>query len=197
MPTGYTCDIEKGITFNEFIMKCARAFGACIEMRDAPSNTKIPKEFKPSNYHKQELKDTLKKLAKIEKMSVNEATKMAKKECQERVKEHKEIIRDKIILKNKYNKMLNDVNDWTPPSKDHIGLKDFMQQQIKESIKFDCDITYYEKNSPILMTGEQWKKMRIEILTDDIKYHTRLYTEEVQKTQERNCWIKQLRESLQ
>lgn len=28
MPSGYTCGIEKGITFKEFALGCARAFGA-------------------------------------------------------------------------------------------------------------------------------------------------------------------------
>jgi len=36
MPTGYTADLNDGkqVTFQEFTMKCARAFGALIEMRD-------------------------------------------------------------------------------------------------------------------------------------------------------------------
>ena len=38
MPTGYTLDLYNGkdITFEEFVLKCARAFGALIDMRDEP-----------------------------------------------------------------------------------------------------------------------------------------------------------------
>ena len=34
MPTGYTYKIGEGASFKEFVMACARAFGACVEMRD-------------------------------------------------------------------------------------------------------------------------------------------------------------------
>lgn len=38
MPTGYTDAIKDGISFNQFILSCARAFGALITMRDEPSS---------------------------------------------------------------------------------------------------------------------------------------------------------------
>ena len=37
MPTGYTDKIKDGITFKEYAMGCARAFGALITMRDNPA----------------------------------------------------------------------------------------------------------------------------------------------------------------
>lgn len=55
MPTGYTWDIKDEITFEQFIMNCARAFGALVEMRDEPRDKKIPDELKPSDYHNKEL----------------------------------------------------------------------------------------------------------------------------------------------
>ena len=51
MPTGYTAKIADGQTFEEFILSCARAFGALVEMRDEPADAPIPEEFKPSAYH--------------------------------------------------------------------------------------------------------------------------------------------------
>jgi hypothetical protein len=49
MPTGYTDCVRSGevTEFADFAMKCARAFGACIEMRDEPSGTPIPEAFEP------------------------------------------------------------------------------------------------------------------------------------------------------
>ena len=56
MPTGYTATLmEKGQTFQEFIMGCARAFGALIEMRDSPNDAPIPDKFEPSDYHAKRL----------------------------------------------------------------------------------------------------------------------------------------------
>ena len=54
MPTGYTADIYEGndVSFRDFALKCARAFGACIEQRDDDANDK-PKliEKTKDNYH--------------------------------------------------------------------------------------------------------------------------------------------------
>lgn len=36
MPTGYTADIKDGIDFKTYAMNCARAFGACVMLRDEP-----------------------------------------------------------------------------------------------------------------------------------------------------------------
>lgn len=50
MPTGYTADIKDGISFETYAMNCARAFGACVSLRDKPSGGKvIPDAFEPSD----------------------------------------------------------------------------------------------------------------------------------------------------
>jgi len=44
MPTGYTAEIyegEKEVTFEKFALTCARAFGACITIRDEPMSASI------------------------------------------------------------------------------------------------------------------------------------------------------------
>ena len=69
MPTGYTYQLigEKEVSFNEFIMNCALAFGACFSLRDA-RNPVIPKEFEVSYYHLeafQKLNDQLNELMKM------------------------------------------------------------------------------------------------------------------------------------
>ena len=68
MPTGYTDLINNGCTFNEFVMGCARAFGATIDMRDEPLGAEIPEKFELSDYHsakideaKRETKEFLKR----------------------------------------------------------------------------------------------------------------------------------------
>ena len=52
MPTGYTATlVEHGQTFPEFAMQCAKAFGACITLRDEPFDAPIPTKFKASTWH--------------------------------------------------------------------------------------------------------------------------------------------------
>ncbi len=70
MPTGYTAILmEKGQTFQEFIMGCARAFGALIEMRDSPNDAPIPDKFEPSDYHAKRIIELREKLAKFKLMT--------------------------------------------------------------------------------------------------------------------------------
>ena len=52
MPTGFTYKIKDGISFEEFIMRCTRAFSALVCMRASSIDSAIPKKFEPESYHK-------------------------------------------------------------------------------------------------------------------------------------------------
>lgn len=198
MPTGYTADIEKGITFKQFIMSCSRAFGALVTMRDDPHNAEIPERFEPSNYHKIETEKAEKELCKLQKMSIKTANTNAIAEYKQQVIYLKERITEIDILKSKYQAMLLKVKEWQPPSPDHIDLKKFMIEQIEDSIKFDCNTDYYYKEADklITLTPSEWKNKKIAQCLKDIEYHKKIYAEEVERVENRNLWLKQLRESL-
>lgn len=74
MPSGYTSDIYEGkdISGKDFILKCARAFGATIMMRDEPLDKEIP-VFEPSTYYIEVLEKAKNELEKYKKMSTEEA----------------------------------------------------------------------------------------------------------------------------
>jgi hypothetical protein len=195
MPTGYTADIEKGISFPQFAMSCARAFGALVEMREEPYDAVIPEEFQPSDYHINALKNAEQELNDIGCCSIDFATKNSQKEYDKEVEDNKRYRNNKRLLKEKYIKMLKEVNDWNPPSEEHEGLKKFMIDQIKGSIDFDC--SEYPQQKPILLTGKQWIDKQKKQILKDIEYHSKEYKEECDRVAGRNKWIKQLRESLQ
>jgi hypothetical protein len=69
MPTGYTEGVSKGeITdFKVYALRCARAFGACVMLRDEPVTDEIP-EFEPSDYHQKRLKEAQTQLAEFNAM---------------------------------------------------------------------------------------------------------------------------------
>jgi len=73
MPTGYTNCIKDGVTFEQFVWKCARAMGALVMMRDEPSNAPIPVKFEPSNYYAEEVAKAKAKLLHWFNISRNEA----------------------------------------------------------------------------------------------------------------------------
>jgi hypothetical protein len=199
MPTGHTAGIENGMTFEEFVWSCARSFGALVMMRDDPSDAPIPKAFKPSTYQKEELERTEKEIKKVRLMSVEECEEIANKDFIKRKKELEGYIKKAQALRGKYERMLTAVNAWQPPSEDHQALKAFMIEQLQSSIEHDCDSPYYERElknirKPVL--GAQWKKEKIANLEHDIVYYAEEYKKETERTDGRNKWISELRESL-
>lgn len=194
MPTGYTHKIKDRISFKEYAMICARAFGATITMRDDSIDDEIP-IFEASTYHKDNIDKHKNKLKKLINMSIDVANQKAEKEYQENLKYKEEAIKEDNDLKEKYEIMLLKTNEWQSPSLDHNEFKRFMISQIEDSIKFDCGGCYLTQEVEKL-TGEEWLELQIEGANRDIKYHKKEWLKEVERTDGRNLWIKLLRESL-
>lgn len=196
MPTGYTVDIKKGITFEQFAMNCARAFDACVTMRDDPMDKPIPESFEPSSWHKERLDELSQELIQINRMSIGEAEEQASESFErETKKQEKAIVEDRKLMEQ-YNDMLRQVKQWTPPTEEHIEFKNFMIKQIEGSIESDGMVDFYVKHPPKRVMGEEWlleKKNRIQ---KDINYHEVEDQKEKDRTESRNRWVKALRSSL-
>lgn len=194
MPTGYTADIAKGITFEQYALGCARAFGALVMMRDDPADAEIPERFEPSDYHVKAIVEETATLAELRGMAPDEAARGAAEDYQRELQEHRRRKQERLELKNKYNAMLAQVVKWKSPSSDHDQYKEFMISQIRESIDFDCNERYVSE--PVQLTGEEWLSKRIENSERMLEYHKRENAKEIERTESRNRWIAQLRESL-
>ena len=78
MPTGYTAAIKDGIDFKTYAMNCARAFGACVMLRDEPGGgDRIPDAFEPSDYHLKAAEKTRGELAALDTMAPAELERAA------------------------------------------------------------------------------------------------------------------------
>jgi hypothetical protein len=195
MPTAYTADIAKGITFEKFVMNCARAFGACVTMRDDPMDAEIPEEFLPSDYHEKALAKLRKELAELNAMTPQDTERRSVEDWESQERNRAESLQRKADVANAYRAMLGKVNDWTPPTPDHEGLRSFMQQQISDSIKWDCDGSYYERPAEKL-SAAAWLAKRLSAVAQDIQYHTEEHEKEVTRCRERSEWVRALRRSL-
>jgi len=196
MPTGYTQDIKDGIAFSQFALGCARAFGACITMRDEPSGgDKIPEELQPSDYHFKALAEARETLATLESMTTMECGFKAAAEHKNAEFQRLARIKELDDLRQKYEEMLVCAQAWTPPTAEHYPLKEFMVNQITESIKWDCDASFYQAPATVL-SGADWLESAKAKAIEDIGYHKKKWAEEVQRTEQRNTWVRQLRESL-
>lgn len=195
MPTGYTSGIYNGkkVTFKQFALGCARAFGALIELRDSSADTPIPDEFKPSDHHSKELKVAEKTLKKANEYTDKEISVLARQDYEKELESWEESRRKGQELKERYEAMLKQVKAYEPPSPDHVGLKEFMAEQLQSSIKFD---TSYHGERPKLKTPEEWRKATIKSATWSVNYHTEELAKEIERCQGRTKWVKQLKESL-
>lgn len=195
--TGYVHElINKNLDFNGFVWGCARAFGALITLRDEPMGTEIPEELKPSFYHSEKLVGLRKELAAWSSMSDMERKIHVEKDRQQQIGYHLEQIDKDDEAKNLIMKMTAAVTQWSPPTPDHVRLREFMLEQLaetecgREGYHEDC-VDELGKKSTEVLCAERYSK-----LLTDIAYHVAEDQKECERTRLNNEWLKKLRESV-
>lgn len=190
MPTGYTEDVGEGriTTLREFAMICARAFGACITMRDDSMDAQIPERFEPElGYYKDRLEEAQSLLSELDTISDAEAEIRAEAEFKENLADHEEYQARLNLQNQRYQTMLESVREWRTEAE---GIRDFMIQQL------DISIHDYRSEPPIQLSGPEWlKKKRLSALRDIARYEKQI-AEEIHRTEMRNLWLAALRRSL-
>ncbi len=196
MPTGYTHKLmESGQPFPEFIMSCARAFGALMTMRDDPADAPIPEKFEPSNYSVKALAKAERDLSRLSRLNAKQRLAFGQRAKRKAVATRRKWAEQHRKEDARLEDMERQVKAWTPPSPDHVGLRDFMLDQIKIS-----------KNGPDywggLVTAEEVKEPMqffIDALAEaarSIDYHRKEIAQENKRVDDRNRWVKQLRASI-
>lgn len=198
MPTGYTAYIEDGkITRGkDFLLKCARGFGACMDLRDESLDIDIPIKLEPSTYHKEQLEKAYKDLEKYKTMTIDEAQKIINIEYEKNQKCYHEAMIKNRETNERYISVRNEVDRWIPPTSEHNNLKKFALEQIDMSMEYDMQDYYQKELDKPKKTPEEYITSMIGCTADSIKYHLKNWNEEVKRTDERNKWINDLRESL-
>lgn len=200
MPTGYTAPIyegEENFTFKKFVMRCARNFGALIEMRGEPLDAEIDfdKCFQPSDYHKKALERVEKEYQEFLDNPPT-AEELGKKYDEKVNNDFEKFLKQrkrKEALQERYAAMLEQVKAWEPPTDEHNGLKEFMISQLQESMDYDCNVY-----SPYTDDREEYIKyhMSSDPLLKEIAYYKERYEKEVELCNNRKQWVIKLMQSL-
>ncbi len=196
MPTGYTHDVQTGkvTDFNEFALGCAKAFGACITMRDEPSDKPIPDEFDvDTEFYDERIAAALEGVDSISSMSDEDCEKEAFTDFQQNVTDFEKRAKENENERLRYKRMLAEVRAWTPPTEDHDSLKSFMEKQLLESIDWDCG---HNGKYPTRETGKEWRDREFAAAERTLEISTKSRDEEIERVGTRNQWIKDLRDSL-
>lgn len=198
MPTGYTADIgDKEVSFEDFLLGCARAFGACLHQRD--DNAKIkPTLREMSNYHEEQLLQAEAELGAFLTMNREQKEAAGEELKSEATDQTQARLNEKIALKGKYEAMLAKAQAWNPPTPDHMNLKQFMIDQLNESINFDCNLKYNieELSRLSAMTAMDFYNDQVGRLQQAVGYHTDEHQKEIQRVEEANKWIISLYDSM-
>lgn len=197
MPTGYTSVFQDGksVTRNEFIMRCARAFGALVSMRDDGLDAEIPDSFEPSPYAKENLDRAKSQLEHYQTISEDAAKEKVEREYQQEVARYEDAIKRENALRIQYQLTLVEVEHWNPPTEEHEELKRFCIKQLTDSINHDCNY-YINAKKPERQEVDKWIKDKISYHLREVSYYENDWAEQVERTKKRNAWIKQLRDSL-
>ncbi len=197
MPTGYTSDIQNDISFEDYLLGCARAFGACVHQRDDSMKDK-PKLRAVSDHYEETILEMEAELGAIRTMNREQREKYGQELKEEAIAYAQKSFNEKVLLKNKYDAMLAKAQAWNPPTPDHVNLKQFMIDQINESIRFDCDTAYtLEKLTeasnakPVDLVEE--KAVGYE---RSIKFYEEEWAKDKSRVEEANRWISALYDSL-
>ena len=196
MPTEYTVKLmEHGQSFPEFVMGCARAFGACITMRDDLNETPIPDKFEPTDYHVKAAVEARGKLATLKGMTDDEKIAFGLSKKKAAIKHNQEWLERENRENGRLDEMESQVRVWIPPTKDHQGLKDFMLQQIKIS-RGDTGYIQKELSDAQAKNPMDYYVAGVSAAARDINYHTEENEKETGRVSGRTEWVQQLRQSI-
>jgi hypothetical protein len=212
MPTGYTQGILDGTTetFKDFASKCMRAFGAAMHMRDEGLDVEY-RPAEPGSYHKEQIEKWERDLEQAGRKSAESFYWEQLETIKENISYNEKKIAERKRQRAKLDNMLYQVKGWTPPTEEHLNFKSFMQSQLEDTIRYDGDWEYWERELVKLKTslgrfqegdktpgewGEELRAERLAYIQEQIKYHRDHWNDDQKRCDERNQWIQTLLDSI-
>lgn len=200
MPTGYTADIYEGkdVSFEDFALNCARAFGAFAHLRDNPK-AELSDKLSVDEYYVKQFEKAEADLEKVKYMTDEDFAIEAEKSYNEKQSYLQQTIRRHRELRARYENMLQQVNEWTVPTEQHTEFKKFMVDQLEQSIEFDTSVERYE-NELANLSVETVAEAK-ERITEDVEwvfdYARKQLEREEEAVAKRSEWVGALFRSLE
>lgn len=201
MPTGYThiIDDDENVTLKDFISRCARAFGACIMLRDEPLSNELPDAFEPSPFYREQYEKSLNELEKFNSLDFQSVFDLYREtqnaDFHRKLKSYNESV--KVLAR--YDEMAELVRAWTPPSPDYNELKSFMLEQLQTGrpyVLYADEVKAGPPNGPTIAQVERWRITHRHELEKAAEKNKLEYEKECERTAGRNEWIRVLKDSI-
>jgi len=203
MASGYVTEVLNGnvTTLEQFAGVCAKGFGATSHQQDENLNTPL-KEAVVSKYHKKAIRELKANLKKFNDLS-DEQLIADELKALETSKAH---YLEKIVLvkkaKRKCAALLLDAQLWEPPTENHIVVKEMMEEHLKATIEFDCDLEPIKNliedidNRVLNIDVEAMRKKQVEAIEKQIEFHDETYKVEKDHVEQSNKWVSDLMSSF-
>jgi hypothetical protein len=191
MASGYTHKLYDGEQeFGEFVLDCARAFGAYIHLRDEP-NAALSKIEDDTPRRMRSLDRAQEAYNEFTALSLEEQRELHKKYVVDTEKHNEKTKKHRLEVAERYGKMLAKVIAWDPP-KELENLKDFMKEQLEGSINFDCKP--YESR---VLEFDEWLDNQVRSLLRSIEYAEDDLEREKKRVKEQHAWHEALLKAAQ
>jgi hypothetical protein len=199
MPTGLTAAIyenREGYSFEDFVWRCARHMTPLISMRDADEDAPIPERFDPeTEYHRNALFASEQRLQQVKAMDVDAAQAAADAEYEKAITTYEKIDAERLALRDRYVRMIEQVKAWEPPTENHLPLKELMLDQLEQSMRDDTE-RGQSRDAIERLDGVEWRERMVSKLSSEVVHYQDEIDAENERTKFRNEWLRQLRESL-
>lgn len=181
-------------SFAEFALTCARAFGACVTLREEPLGLPIP-EFQVSPYYLQALEEAQQKLQSLKDMTAEERAAFGQTKRDSVIQQYGEMLARDIERNLRLDRMKKQVEAWEPPSEEHVRLKQFMLDQLEISRE---NISYFEQalKDSAELPPEEYYAQALQDAERSCQYYTGEVERERNTVSARNEWVAALRQSL-
>lgn len=190
MPTGYTSELYDGEqTLEDYIKRCARAFIG--SMRDSSWDAPLPIRVERDSYFAKLYEAAKKTYSKLLLLTPEQAELRAGESNVTYVKNRDEALAGDAIRRERYTRMVEQINGWHP-SEDLSRLKTFMLQQLE--VDGSGDISQFWNTSQ--ETGPGWLADALSTARRDILYYKEELVKEQTRDAESNRWFKVLHEEL-
>jgi hypothetical protein len=135
-------------------------------------------------------------------MTFEEAALQMKKSHVERVTDYRKLAEKMTERNKKYQKVRDEVESWVPPTDEHKGLKKFALEQIDMCMDKPKTIEGYieaSKEEFEINDGavREYMKYQLDLYKQDVDRAYERYQAELERTKEKNEWMKQLIQSLE
>ena len=160
-----------------------------------------PKSFEPDNYYKERYDKALLALEEAKKLTFEDAKIQMRTAYENRISDYKRYAEKEIAMNEKYAKVRNEVEAWTPPTDEHNGLKKFALEQIDMCVTKQKYIDEYIEKSKEEFDGSdkavrQYMDGNIKMCQEQVDRAYESWQEELERVKSKNEWMSKFLESL-